>query len=88
MDLIAQRLTSKNRAGLDCLIQICVIVFAFSVLILGGSRLVDLTLAMGQTSAALQIKRGYVYVALPFSGAVIIFYSALAFAENLRQSRS
>jgi TRAP-type C4-dicarboxylate transport system permease small subunit len=88
MDLLTQRLASKNRARLDLLIQLFVIVFATSVLIIGGSRLVDLTLAMGQTSAALQIKRGYVYVALPFSGAVIIFYSALAFAENLRRSRS
>jgi TRAP-type C4-dicarboxylate transport system permease small subunit len=88
MDLLTQRLSSKNRAGLDCLIQICVIVFASSVLIIGGSRLVDLTLAMGQASAALQIERGYVYLALPFSGAVIIFYSALSFAESLRRSRS
>jgi TRAP-type C4-dicarboxylate transport system permease small subunit len=88
MDLLARRLSPRNRAGLDCIIQVSVIFFALTVLIIGGSRLVDLTLAMGQTSAALQIKRGYVYIALPFSGAVIIFYAALAFVDSLRRSRS
>jgi TRAP-type C4-dicarboxylate transport system permease small subunit len=85
MDLLARRLSDKNRAGLDLLIHALVIVFALAVLIIGGSRLVELTLAMGQTSAALQIKRGYVYLALPFSGVVIIFYAAMASVDSFRR---
>jgi TRAP-type C4-dicarboxylate transport system permease small subunit len=88
MDLLARRLSGKNQVALDCIMQLSVIFFALSILIIGGSRLVDLTLAMGQTSAALQIKRGYVYVALPFSGIMIIFYAASALVDNLRRSRN
>jgi TRAP-type C4-dicarboxylate transport system permease small subunit len=87
MDLLSRRLSAKRQARLDLIIQLTVIFFAVSVLIIGGSRLVDLTLAMGQTSAALEIKRGYVYIALPLSGMVIIFYAALAFVESLGRAR-
>jgi TRAP-type C4-dicarboxylate transport system permease small subunit len=85
MDLLSRRMSDKRRAALDLFIQAVVIVFALSVLIVGGSRLVELTLAMGQTSAALQIKRGYVYVALPFSGAVIIFYAVMTSVHSFRR---
>jgi TRAP-type C4-dicarboxylate transport system permease small subunit len=88
MDLLSRRLSDERRAALDLFIQAVVIVFALAVLIVGGSRLVDLTLVMGQTSAALQIKRGYVYVALPFSGAVIIFYAVTAAVDGFRRTRS
>jgi TRAP-type C4-dicarboxylate transport system permease small subunit len=86
MDLLARRLSSRGRLGLELFIQISVIAFALLVLVVGGSRLVDLTLALGQTSAALQIKRGYVYLALPFSGLVVMFYAALSLTETLRRS--
>lgn len=42
---------------------------------------------MGQSSAALQIERGYVYLALPLSGVFILFYTALASMENLQRLR-
>jgi len=86
MDLLARRMSPRGRIGLDIFIQISVIAFALLVLVIGGSRLVNLTLALGQTSAALQIKRGYVYLALPFSGWVVIFYAALSLSERLRRS--
>ena len=50
---------------LELVVHAAVAVFASLVLVAGGSRLVAITLALGQTSAALQIERGYVYVALP-----------------------
>ncbi len=86
MDLLARRCGGRGRLGLEIFIQISVIAFALLVLVVGGSRLVDLTLALGQTSAALQIKRGYVYLALPFSGLVVMFYAALSLRESLRRS--
>jgi TRAP-type C4-dicarboxylate transport system permease small subunit len=86
MDLLARRWGGRGRIGLEIFIQISVIAFALSVLVIGGSRLVELTLALGQTSAALQIKRGYVYLVLPFSGLVVMFYAALSLFESLRRS--
>ena len=49
--------------------------FALTVLVIGGVRLVEATLALGQTSAALRIERGYVYLALPISGVLVLFYT-------------
>lgn len=49
--------------------------FAVIVLVYGGMRLVSLALELDQTSAALAIPMGYVYLALPISGIFIIFYA-------------
>ena len=54
------------------------------VLIGGGVRLVWIQLALGQLSAALQIKLGYVYLAVPLAGAFISIYSILSLADTLR----
>ena len=72
---------------LSLAVEVLVAAFAFLVLILGGARLVELTLALGQSSAALQIERGYVYLALPLSGIFIVFYTTLAAIEDLRRLR-
>ncbi|MET3600214.1 TRAP transporter small permease [Martelella mangrovi] len=48
--------------------------FAIAVMINGGSALVARTLANGQVSPALQMPMGYVYFAIPASGAFILIY--------------
>lgn len=83
IDLLARRLDVAGRARLDLCTQLAVVAFALLVLVVGGIRLVDLTLDLGQTSAALQIPRGYVYLALPLSGAVILAYSAMDVVEGV-----
>lgn len=50
-----------------------VIVFAAAVLVVGGTSLVLLTLQLGQTSAALGLPLGLVYLVLPLSGAIVCF---------------
>lgn len=69
---------------LDLFVAASVAAFALVVLVIGGFRLVDATLALGQTSAALQIERGYVYLALPLSGALILFYTVEAALARAR----
>lgn len=59
---------------LERIVAVVVAAFAVLVLVVGGSTLVSKTLALGQTSAALQFQRGYVYLALPLSGVLILFY--------------
>jgi len=51
--------------------------FALFGLVIGGWRLVDITLSLEQKSAALQIPLGYVYLVLPISGIIIMLYAAL-----------
>ncbi len=52
------------------------LLFAVAVLVVGGGRLVWTMLYLGQTSAALQVPLGYVYLAVPISGVLIAFYAA------------
>jgi TRAP-type C4-dicarboxylate transport system permease small subunit len=76
IDVLAGRLTGFRRRVVEILIHVCVILFAFFVMIIGGLRLVRLTFDLNQISAALGIKMGYVYLVIPLAGALIIYYSA------------
>ena len=69
---------------LELIVAASVAAFAILILVVGGLRLVYATLALGQTSAALQIERGYVYLALPLSGALILFYTLEAALARAR----
>ena len=73
---------------LDLFVAATVATFAIVVLVIGGFRLVDATLALGQTSAALQIERGYIYLALPLSGALVLFYTVEAALARVRNHGS
>jgi len=64
-----------NVQSLDRFIHILIAIFAVGVLVIGGSRLVYLTLYLEQFSANLKIPVGYVYLALPLSGVLITYYS-------------
>lgn len=60
------------------------VVFAVAALVIGGGRLVWTMLYLGQTSAALAIPLGYLYLAVPISGLLIAFYAAYDISEALR----
>ena len=75
IDLLPSKLTGRPKFYLTAVIEFCVFLFALSVLVIGGIRLVALTLTLGQTSAALHVPLGYVYLVLPLSGLLIMFFS-------------
>jgi TRAP-type C4-dicarboxylate transport system permease small subunit len=87
IDLLPQKLTGGPKHLLGMLIEAVVFSFALFVMVFGGLRLVALTLMLEQTSAALQVPLGYVYLALPLSGALIMFYATLFFLDHLRALR-
>ncbi len=82
IDLLPTKLSGRPRFYVGVMIELCVFVFALAVLVIGGSRLVTLTLTLGQTSAALHVPLGYVYLALPLSGLLMMFYSVRAVWEH------
>jgi TRAP-type C4-dicarboxylate transport system permease small subunit len=88
IDLLPAQLEGRRRAILQLFIETCIFVFAALVLVIGGSGLVWLTLDLGQTSAALQIPLGFVYLVLPLSGVLMMFYSALHGLEALNTLRA
>ncbi len=77
IDLLPRRLDERGRRRLQVLINVLVILFAATVMVLGGFRYVYLTLTLGQTSPALQIPMGYVYLIVPVSGLLVILYKVL-----------
>lgn len=87
VDLLPNHLTGRARLILNTGIETLVLLFALFVMVFGGLRLVALTLMLEQTSAALRVPLGYVYLALPISGALFAFYSLLFLIGHVRQLR-
>lgn len=75
VDLLMVKSGPKGRAILDKFVRICTGLFALSVMVVGGVRLVYITYILNQTSASLQIPLAWVYVAVPTSGLLILYYS-------------
>ena len=84
VDLLPQKLKGQRRAYLELFIQACIFLFALLVLVIGGGRLVWVSLYLGQTSAALQVPLGYVYVVVPISGLLIMIYALFFMVEAVR----
>lgn len=82
IDLLPNSLTGRKKRFLDLIIHGLVMLFALLVMVIGGIRLVYITLTLGQTSSALEIPLGYIYLIVPVSGIMIIFYSILNLVEN------
>jgi TRAP-type C4-dicarboxylate transport system permease small subunit len=82
IDVVLQALKNKRKIWAEIGIQVFIFLFSFSVMVVGGLRLVTITLTLNQISAALRIKLGYVYLALPISGLLIMFYAALFIIER------
>lgn len=85
IDLLSTKLNKVNKSYLEILIQTFIFLFAFFVMVIGGIRLVQITLSLNQISAALQIPLGYVYSVVPISGALMMFYSAIFIYEEIKK---
>lgn len=75
IDVVTSRLVGIRKARVDTAIHVCVLVFAFAAMVVGGLRLVYLSFALEQMSAALRVSLGYVYLVVPLSGMLVMFYT-------------
>ncbi len=75
MDFLLAKLPADRKARRHKIIQIIMALFAFIIMIIGGGNLVYTTLRLGQMSSALQVPLGFVYLIVPISGILIIFFS-------------
>jgi TRAP-type C4-dicarboxylate transport system permease small subunit len=75
VDVITRSLAAKREGLVRWIVGLSAVVFAGMVLVYGGLSLVEMTLELEQVSAALQIPTGYVYLVLPLSGILIIWYA-------------
>lgn len=86
IELLERVLNKKQKRIQQLIIQVVIVVFAFLVLIVGGIRLVHISFELGQTSSAMQLPLGYVYLALPLSGLLITYYSLSNFIKLLKEN--
>lgn len=75
IDLIPEEVVKKRQRLFNGIVFISIVVFAFTVMIIGGFRLVQLSFQFGQTSATLEIPLGFIYMIVPISGILICYYS-------------
>ncbi|WP_256209605.1 TRAP transporter small permease, partial [Basfia succiniciproducens] len=83
IDLFTHNLTPRNKAFSNLFINFCIMGFSLGVMIFGGLTLVSNVYASGQLSPSMQIPMAYIYLALPLSGLLMLFYSILFFIDNL-----
>jgi len=77
IDILPQKLSTKNKYKMSVLHNVLIILFAIAALIIGGSRLVYITETLDQHSPALDLPLSIVYLVVPISGLVVTFYKAL-----------
>ncbi|WP_417839946.1 TRAP transporter small permease [Tritonibacter scottomollicae] len=88
IDLLTQQLSGRARTVSEAFVLFAIAGFAAFVMIRGGSQLVLKTMASGQVTPALQLPMGLVYGAIPFAGAIILFYCAIFAFELWRDGPS
>ncbi len=88
IDVLINRLTGRARRLAEYLIEVSIFIFALFVMVFGGLRLVIITHTLNQISAVLRIKLAYVYLVLPLSGLLLIFYSIIFMAEIYRKQKN
>lgn len=76
-NMIVEKQSEQVRKYTHTVVELLVIIFCATTLVFGGSQLVTLTLELEQISAALGIPVGYVYVVLPVSGILLIWYGLI-----------
>lgn len=85
IDILIQRSPPARQRRLLYLIHSLIFLFALSVMVTGGFILVYSRFVLQVKSAALQLPLGYVYIVLPISGLIIMFYEVLHIL-NLKRS--
>lgn len=74
INLLEEKLNPKNRHRLQILINLLIIFFCVTAMVIGGGNLVYISYDLGQHSAALNLPLYIVYMVLPLSGLLIIGY--------------
>lgn len=77
IDLLIQKSKPENQVKLMFVVNLCIALFALFVMVIGGSWLVFTRFMFNVSSAALHLPLGYVYIVLPISGLLMLYYSII-----------
>lgn len=87
IDLLLQRSSKKRKFKLEMIISVIVILFAVTVMIIGGSWLVYTRFYLSVKSAALGLPLGVVYLVLPISGLLIAYFDIDNIYNMVKENR-
>lgn len=77
IDLLPKYLNDRNKKILDIITTSIVLLFAVAVFLIGGLRYVYISFTLGQTSPALKLPIGFVYIVMPIAGLFVSYYKIL-----------
>ncbi len=85
IDYFVGKLSPRKRLYTEIFVFLCISAFSLAVMVIGGIELVGNTLRLEQTSPALGVRVGYVYIAVPISGFFLVLYSVIGLVERIVQ---
>ena len=77
IDILLHKSPPARQKKLLYLIHSLVFLFALGIMLVGGTVLMYTRFVLQVKSAALQLPLGYVYIVMPLSGLIIMFYETL-----------
>lgn len=83
VDYFVGKLAPEAKRFMAVVVQIIVLIFAVTIFLFGGGRVVLDTLVVGQDTPALGIEKGYVYLALPIAGVFMTLFAIEQLIEVL-----
>jgi len=87
IDLLLQRSSPRRKFKLEMIISVVVILFAITVLIIGGSWLAYTRFYLSVKSSALGMPLGVVYLVLPISGLLITYFDIDNMVKMIKANR-
>jgi TRAP-type C4-dicarboxylate transport system permease small subunit len=77
--------TRAEKTRLGIFFVTIIVLFVVPVMILGGGNLVYITYVLEQKSATLQVPLAYVYLIIPVSGLLVLFYQIVDILKILNK---
>ena len=87
MDYFVERMPAGRRLYVTVFVHLCTGLFSLCVMVGGGVTLVARKLQLQETSPALGLDLGYVYLAVPISGFFLTVYSVELLVDSVRAIR-
>lgn len=85
IDILTTKLNGIRKKTVEIIIPVIVFLFTLFILVIGGIRLVNITFTLNQISPAIGIPMGYVYLVLPITGVLMMYYSVASIVNVIRQ---
>jgi len=88
IDVLTANLSGRKKQISEILVPAIVFLFALSLMVIGGMHLVRITFTLKQISPAIGIPMGYIYLVLPISGFLFMYYSVIFIVNSSSRNQT